>query len=235
MMMRLTALLACVFSLPLLAANAPAAKSQDLPLLFHEDFSDGDKALSHFEFTDPSAWKIDKDKVDGHERSVLVQTKIVMPRADIPRGPGGRAWIKDLSVGAFVMEAKIRSTVKDYPHRDMILMFAGNDPSHLMYVHIGKIADPHCNSIFLVNGKDRESVASRTTKGTDWDDNYHTVRLTRSADGKTEVFWDGTSIMTSEDKTIPAGRLGVGSFDDTGNIAEITVWGQKANLKADRK
>jgi len=225
------ALLAMV-SLPPAAEGAagarPPAENAGLPLLFHEDFSDGDKALSRFEFTDPSAWKVTKDKVDRQERNVLCETKIVMPRGDIPRGPGGRAWIKDLAVGAFVMEVKLRSTVKDYPHRDMILLFAGNDPSHLMYVHLGKIADPHCNSIFLVDGKDRVSVAARTTKGTDWDDNYHVARLVRTAGGHTEVFWDGKSVMTSDDKTIMTGRLGAGSFDDTGNIAEITVWGVKA-------
>src|SRR5690242_8356098 len=111
-MNRLTPLIACVVCLPVVAADAPASQlpakqNAGLPLLFHEDFSEGDKALARFEFTDPSAWKIAKDKVDGKERNVLVQTKIVMPRADIPRGPGGRAWIKDLSVGPFTLEARI--------------------------------------------------------------------------------------------------------------------------------
>ncbi len=42
------------------------------------------------------------------------------------------------------------------------------------------------------------------------------------------VYWDGQLFMTSDRKELPAGKVGVGSFDDTGNFAEITIWGKKA-------
>ena len=32
--------------------------------------------------------------------------------------------------------------------------------------------------------------------------------------------------MRVNDKTFPVGRIGVGSFDDLGDFAEITVWGR---------
>jgi hypothetical protein len=35
--------------------------------------------------------------------------------------------------------------------------------------------------------------------------------------------------MTAADKTFTGGRLGVGSFDDTGNWDDIKVWGTKAD------
>jgi hypothetical protein len=35
--------------------------------------------------------------------------------------------------------------------------------------------------------------------------------------------------MTTDRKDLPVGKLGVGSFDDLGNFAEITVWGKKAD------
>jgi hypothetical protein len=211
----------------LLAADAPkdaapAKENMGMRLLYHEDFKDAVKAMARLEFTDPGIWKI----VPDNGRNVLTMTELKLPDPKLPRGPGGRAWIKDVTVSAFVMDVKLRSTVKDYPHRDMILLFAGRDPSHLMYVHLGKIADPHCNSIFLVDGKDRVSVATRTSKGTDWDDNFHVARLVRTDSGQSEVFWDGQSVMTSDDKTIPIGRLGFGSFDDKGDFVEITVWGK---------
>src|ERR1051325_2387987 len=158
---------------------APAKEEMGLPLLYHEDFKDPTKAMARLEFTNPEIWKI----VQEHGKNILTMTELKLPDPKRPRGPGGKAWIKDLNVSAFVLEVKMRSTVKDYPHRDMILLFAGRDPSHLMYVHLGKIADPHCNSIFLVDGKDRVSVASRTTKGTDWDDNWHVAKLVRKESG----------------------------------------------------
>jgi len=204
--------------------TAPAKENMGLPLLYHEDFKDPAKAMARLEFTDPGIWKI----VEENGRNILRMTELKLPDPKLPRGPGGRAWIKDLNVSAFVMDVKLRSTVKDYPHRDMILLFAGRDPSHLMYVHLGKIADPHCNSIFLVDGKDRVSVATRTSKGTDWTDNFHNVRLVRNDSGQTEVFWEGKSVMTSDDKTIPSGRLGFGSFDDKGDFLQVTVWGKIA-------
>ncbi len=206
------------------ATPGPASTQAGLPLVLHETFADGEKALSRFEFTDPKEWKMGKD--GGRNVLQLVGGGKYMPAV---RSPFRIAWIKDLKVGPFVMEAKVRSTIKDYGHRDLCLFFGGTDPSHFFYVHLGKEADPHAHSIFLVNGAPRVSVAKTRTAGTPWTEGYHTVRVVRNAAGETEVFWDGQSVMKADDRNFPSGRLGVGSFDDTGNFAEITVWGKKVN------
>ena len=36
-------------------------------------------------------------------------------------------------------------------------------------------------------------------------------------------------MLTGAPKEHPTGKLGVGTFDDTGNIAEITIWSKPAN------
>ena len=208
----------------------PAAEVNGLPLLFHEDFKDPQKGLSRFQFDDPAAWSVTQDE----GRNVLSLTRQSKYKPPV-RTPVNRALVKDLWVGAFVMDVKLRSTVKDYGHRDLCLFFGSVDESHQFYVHLGKVADPHCNNIFLVDGKDRVAVASKTTKGTDWTDKYHTARIVRKEGGEVEVFFDGVSVMATEKKEFPVGRLGVGTFDDLGNYAEITVWGKKMEKPAGAK
>jgi hypothetical protein len=207
--------------------NEPAKENAGLPLVFHENFANGEAAMKRFIFASPEAWKIDNDTVDGKEQNVLSQHKSVTVKTPV-RSPFNQSWINDLVLSDFVMEVKLRSTKADYGHRDMCLFFAGVDASHMFYVHLGKTPDPHCHNIFLVDGKDRVAVATKINEGTPWDDKYHTVKLTRDAKG-INVYWDGQLFMTSDRKELPAGKLGVGSFDDTGNFAEITIWGKKVN------
>ena len=227
--------LAVSFSLVLAAsarAGEPAKEKDGLPLVFHEDFSDGEKALEKFKFDDPAAWKIAKDKVGDSERDVLSlhqQSKYKPP----VRTPFDRGIVKDLWVGPFVMEVKLKSTVKDYNHRDLCLFFGNADDSHQYYVHLGKAPDPHCGNIFLVDAADRVALAPVPKKGIDWTDQYHTATVSRGEDGTIEVFFDGKSWLKVTDKTFPVGRVGVGSFDDLGNFAEITVWGKKAEKPAE--
>jgi hypothetical protein len=201
--------------------SAPEKERDGLPLLFHEDFKDAEKSLARFGFDDPSAWKIAQEQ--GRNVLSLVKQSDYKPPV---RSIVNRAWIKDLEVGPFVMEVKLRSTTRDYGHRDMCLLFGLVDDSHHYYVHLGKVADPNCNNVFLVDGAPRKNIASKVSPGTPWDDAYHTVRLFRD-EKTTKVFWDGEHVMTAETSKFPVGRLGVGAFDDTGNYAEITVWGKK--------
>jgi hypothetical protein len=210
--------------------NQPAKEVDGLALLFHEDFNDGDGALKRFTFSDSKAWKIDRDTVDGLKKNVLAQFQASKSNPPV-RSPFNQGWINDLVVGPFVMEVKLRSTKPDYGHRDMCLFFGGVDASHLFYVHLGKVPDPHCHNIFIVDGAPRKAIAEKVNEGAPWDDKYHTVRLSRDEQGNIKVFWDGRQIMTAKNDKFPAGKLGVGSFDDVGNFTRITVWGRKARGK----
>jgi hypothetical protein len=198
-----------------------------LPLVFHEDFQKAG-AAARFDYLDPDDWKVTRDG----DRPVLSLFRIPKGGRTPHRSPFGRALIKDLYVGPFVLEAKLRSTVKDYPHRDMCLFFGALDDSHLYYVHLGKKPDPHAGNVFIVDNADRKAIAPIPKQGIDWTDNYHTVRLVREAGGAVEVFFDGKSWLKADARTFLVGRVGVGSFDDTGNFAEITVWGKKADKPA---
>jgi len=188
-------------------------------LLYKDDFEDGD--LSGWEATDANAWWIEYFEgnmvLSLHEKKSDYKPPV--------RSPLNRNMIKDLSVGSFAMSLKMLSTTPDYGHRDLCLFFGYQDESHFYYVHIANKADAHANSIFIVDGKPRLSIAKKRTEGTRWDDNWHRVKLVRDIEsGSIEVFFDGKSIMQAADKTFTSGRIGVGSFDDTGKFDEIKVW-----------
>jgi len=220
-----------VASLMLLAVTTGCAElvgiggGKKMPLVFQANFED--ENLEAWEATDPAVWRIE----DGRGGKVLTQFKQSDYKPEV-RSPFNINLIKEVVVGSFMLEVKMLSTTRDYGHRDLCLFFGHQDPSHFYYVHIANKADAHANSIFIVNGEPRVSIAKTRTEGTKWDDNWHTVRLVRDVEkGTIEVFFDDSTepIMTAIDDTFKRGRVGVGSFDDTGQFDDIRLWGDLKN------
>lgn len=176
-----------------------------------------------WDFTDEAAWRIVKDKDRGGR--VLDQFRASKYEPKV-RSPFNIALYRGAELGGFVLDVKARSTTRDYGHRDMCLIFGYVDPSHFYYVHLANAADEHANSIFIVDGKPRVSIAEKRTKGTKWDDGWHDVRIKRDpASGLIEVYFDDmkTPAMSAHDKTFPKGRIGLGTFDDTGMYDDLVV------------
>jgi len=193
-------------------------------LKFEADFEDG--SLDEWQATDPSAWRIEEEP-DGGKVLALFRESNYQPEV---RSPFNINLIKGIEIGSFVLELKLKSTTEDYNHRDLCLFFGYQDPSHFYYVHLGKTADPHANSIFIVDGEPRVSIAITRSDGTDWDEKWHRVRLVRDLEkGTIEVYFDdmNQSIMTAKHDRFSSGRVGVGSFDDTGQFDDIRLWTKK--------
>jgi len=200
--------------------------AKDPPLLFRDDFA---KGADHWEPTDANAWKVVETK-RGKVYSQFRQSKYEPPH----RSPFNFSLIKDLNVGDLVLEARVRSTVEDYPHRDVCVFFGYQDPAHFYYVHFGKKTDDHANQVFIVNGEPRKKISTKTTEGTNWDDDWHHVKVVRHVgDGTIEVYFDDVkkSVMTAKDKTFTWGRVGIGSFDDTADWADVRIYGTRAEKK----
>ena len=195
----------------------------DMPLVFEDDFEKGN--ADRWEPVDPGAWEVVKD---GENKAyALLRDCKYSPKV---RSPENISLIKGIWVSDFVFEARFKSTEREYGHRDMCIFFGHQDPTHFYYVHLGKKADPHSNSIFIVNSVPRTSIATQRTKGTNWDDRYHTVRVTRDVEkGTIKVYFDDLEkpVMLANDKTFKAGRIGVGSFDDVGMVDNVRIWGKK--------
>jgi hypothetical protein len=131
--------------------------------------------------------------------------------------------------GDFVLEAEMIQTGREYGHRDMCVFLGAKDPANFYYVHLATKADPNAHNIFLVNDAPRTNIATRTTEGVNWGLGvWHKVRVERRiADGSIKVFFDDFAqpVMETTDKHFESGMIGFGSFDDTGKVARVRVWG----------
>jgi hypothetical protein len=210
-------------------AGIVARAADELPIVYQASFEDG--KLSDWKMTDGSAWKIvetDRGKTLG-----LVKQSDYQPKV---RSPFNYALVNDVAVTDFTLDVNVKSTTRDYGHRDLCLFFGHQDAEHFYYVHLGKHADPHAHSIFLVNAEPRVSIVKDgdRTKGTPWTDGWHHLRVTRSAgSGETRVYFDDmeTPIMRAVDQTFKWGKVGVGSFDDTGLFDDLVVRGHRYEKK----
>jgi hypothetical protein len=192
------------------------------PVVYQSDFSSGN--AEGWTFADPEAWKV----ASKGTRSFLSMFQDSNYKPPV-RSPENIGWLTGLDVADFVLDATVRSTQKEYGHRDLCFLFNRVDETHYYYIHIATKADAHANSVFLVNGEPRVSIASERTDGTPWTEGWHHVRLVRrSNSGEILVYFDDMEkpIMRATDKTFTKGTVGFGSFDDTGDVAEIVIRGE---------
>jgi len=201
------------------------AEEPGLPMVFRDEFDDG---AEHWSPTDEDAWKV--LEMDGNRvYSLYKKHSDYQPPH---RSPHNISLVKDIYIGDFVLTTKVRSTHDDYVHRDVCLFFGYQDPAHFYYVHLGKKTDEHANQIFIVDDQPRTKISMTTTPGTNWDDQWHDVKIVRSVDdGTIEIYFDDMTkpVMTAMDTTFTWGRVGVGSFDDTGDWDDLTLRGVRVD------
>jgi hypothetical protein len=217
----------------LVAADKSDAKgdtNHGLPPLLDEDFS---KGADRWEPISPEGWKI----IDENGQKLLSQFKIIDATKKLPhRSPWGIAFLKDMTLGDFVLEVKLRETADEKAHRDCCLAFDYKDPAHFYYIHFSPAKnDPHADQVFIVNDADRLAITDKDhqSPGVNWGakDAWHRLKIVRKVDdGLIEAYFDDMEkpIMTAHDKTFKSGRIGIGTFDDTADFAEVKIWGNKA-------
>jgi hypothetical protein len=201
-------------------APAPSRGDEPPAVEFRDDFERD--APTGWTFTDPAAWRI-AGAADGGRALELFAASKYEPEV---RSPLNIALIEGKEFGAFDLRARVRSTVKEYGHRDLCIILGHVDPSHFYYVHIAKAADPHAHSIFAVDGAPRVSIAETRTDGVEWGEGWHDVRVVREPkSGLIEVYFDDMEkpIMTARDKRFEKGAVGVGSFDDRGMFDDVRI------------
>jgi hypothetical protein len=219
-------LVASLLALPVAEslADEPPETLHGLPLVFADDFQSGE--LDRWEPTDPKAWQLTQ-LGDNQVYSIVIRQSDFEPPV---RSPYNRSLIKDLTLGSFVLDVKLQSTLDTGAHRDLCLFFGYQDDAHFYYVHLGGKTDDHANQIFIVNDVPRTKISTKTTEGTPWTDDWHHARVVRDVEsGKIEVYFDDmeSPAMTANDRTFTWGRVGIGSFDDLGNFDDVRVYGEK--------
>jgi hypothetical protein len=218
---------ALAIAAPLMAADLPAGYK----VLYEQNF-DNESSLKQFQMTDTNAWKFVKTD-DGHGGSMeLVQQSKYKP---IVRSPVNIALIANKVFNDFVLEADMIQTGKEYGHRDMCIFYGFQSPTNFYYTHIATAADPNAHNTFIVDGAPRKNFATETTKGVNWGLNvWHKVRIERTVnDGMIKVYFDDMTkpIMVAQNDKFKSGGIGFGSFDDTGRVDNIRIWGPSVETK----
>ena len=133
-------------------------------------------------------------------------------------------------VSSFEFSGRLRCrTDPSNPFRDMCVIFHYQDPTHFCYVHFaGKSDDVH-NIIGLVDGADRVKINAEPAGASVFrltDLAWHAFKVTCDArTGEIRAYLDDMAvpILTARATVLGHGRVGVGSFDDTGAFDDIEL------------
>lgn len=174
--------------------------------------------LERWEFTDPAAFRWCRDDASGGGCLELHQRAEYQPPH---RSPHSIAILRDEEFGDFVMRVKARSTTADYNHLDLCFIFGYRDPAHYLYAHLATRADPNAHQVMLVDDAPRRPVTVERTEGVAWGSDWHDVELRRLGTAVV-VRFDGEVVMRAEVPDWP-GRIGLGSFDDTGRFRDLEI------------
>ena len=204
---------------------------ENYKLVYKQDF-ESKESLDEFVATDKRVWKWGEEKGIGfieHFRKSKYKYEV--------RSPFNIALVDGIEVKDFILEAKLRQTGKEYGHRDMCVFYNFKDRSHFYYTHIASVTDNHAHNCFVVNGKPRTKISHKTTQGHNWSKReWHDFRLLREhSTGKIDVFVNDFEkpIMRAVDKTFEWGRVGFGSFDDTGRVAAVRLYAPESRKPDD--
>ena len=173
-------------------------------------------------------WELDGNGTWEAHGPVLALVKEGVPGGNIRR-PAALAILKGHPVHDVTMRLELRSTAPaDLAVRDVQLIVGYQSPTQFYYVHLSARTDAVHNGIFIVNNADRKRLDEPASKAYLTDQEWHKVRLERnSVSGRIAVFFDDQldPILTATDTTFRSGRVGVGSFDETGEFRNIEVTG----------
>jgi hypothetical protein len=209
-----------VFSAIVVGCNAFAETCGGKKALVAQiDFEDG--KLDSWQATDANAWRIEDS--NGTKVLSLFAKSNYKPKVRSPRNIN---IYKDATVGSFTIELDMKSTKEYNPRRDLCVFFGYQDPNHFYYAHIAEKSDKVHNHIYIVNDAPRTAITKMRNDGNSWEAGPHKVKLVRDIEsGVIDVFFNDMDkpVMTAVDKTLGKGKIGVGSFDDTGQFDNIRL------------
>lgn len=200
-------------------------------LLFACPVSAGDviSALG-YKWTLPNAsdWKVEENQ----NTTVL---RLMTSRGPLPgpRRPIQFALAETPEFQHVTMELEARPLEKS-----LILVFAYRDNAHFDYAHLSTdraTSEPHHNGIFHVYAGERVRISSEEGPAAfpatrRW---YH-VRLTYDGrSGNVEIAVDGQLVpaLHATDLSLRSGKVGVGSFDETGDFKNVKIDGVPAERR----
>ena len=114
--------------------------------------------------------------------------------------------------------------------RSLLIAFAYKDEAHFNYAHLSidtGVQQPVHNGIFHVYGGERVRISTESgppafAASRRW---YHVVLTHDAASGEVRVRVDGKPVPALEavDRSLGAGRAGLGSFDETAHFRNVSI------------
>lgn len=211
---------ACMGALILPLHGQPVIRS----IQFADDFSSG--KLDRWQFPYPEDWTI---RTEGplHFLHMLRSREPL-----VPRRPMQFALLKEANVGSFDFQARVRREGSS-----LLMVFNYVDTLHFYYTHLsadpGAKVDVH-NGIFIVDGAPRRRIAGKEAPPVLPDRDWHRIRVHRGVQsGAIEVFVDAESSprFSVTDHTFNCGRVGLGSFDETGDFTDVRLISNDAGCR----
>lgn len=191
------------------------------PVVYEQNF-EAAGSLSDFAFTDANAWQWHQSG-EEHGMKLLGGSKYKPPK----RSPTSIALLKGLEFADFDLDVDLKQTGRNYGHRDLCLFFGFQSNAQYYYTHMATSPDQNAHNIFRVDNAPRTNIAPVAKNGIDWGkDVWHHIHLERRIkDGSVRIYWDDQTepILAATDKTFDWGRIGFGSFDDSGIVANVVV------------
>jgi hypothetical protein len=171
-----------------------------------------------WDFTDPDAFRwLGAAQADGPCLDLFAAAAYRPPH----RSPLAIALLRGPSFGDLDLRVSARQTGREYAHRDLVLVFAWRDAAHFAYAHLASQADANAHHVMLVDGADRRPATVERSAGVTWGDGWHELQLVRRG-RRVEVAFDGRVVLVA-DVPLGAGRVGLGSFDDTGRFRDLRL------------
>ncbi|MFM2220825.1 MAG: hypothetical protein RLZZ553_573 [Verrucomicrobiota bacterium] len=203
---------------PAITEPACCSGSNRMAAMSFELFAD----QSAWSFDDPAAWKWDVVTKELHLQRQSHYTPPV-------RSPINLAWFQTREWSSFSLTLECQLTTFNQGNNDLCIAFGGQDLDHFYYIHLGEKADEPHHQVHLVNHADRKPITSFRTSGTPWKpDTWHQIRIVRNAEqGDIAVWFDNQPepLLTARDLTFTWGKIGLGSFDDTGRFRNVRIRG----------
>ena len=117
--------------------------------------------------------------------------------------------------------------------KSLIVVFGYQDRSRFYYAHLSSDDGNHSvhNGLFKVHGGQRYRIAGLGSAPALPTEDWHRVRVVRNtAEGKIELFMDDDAQPRFEviDPSFRYGRVGLGSFDETGDFDDFRLKGAES-------
>jgi hypothetical protein len=201
------------------------SQQEKMPFLIHETFESN--SAENWQPNVQEDWQLIEK-----EGNVVYELSKTGSFGEI-RKPTSIAILKPFIVGDFELEVMAKCyTDTSIINRDICLFYGYQDSLHFYYTHFSANSDNVHNIIGIVNNADRKKIniepaGSSVARFTG--DGWYKLKVRRSLEsGLIECFIEDMTkpIVTVIDTTFKYGRVGIGSFDDTGAFDDIKLWGQ---------